>query len=373
MKTFLSLTIILLMAGAQSLFAQGLAEIKFEKMDHIFGKISEDGGLATYSFNLANTGQVPLIISAANASCGCTTPEWSKEPILPGKTGFIKVSFDPKGRPGVFTKTITVFANIPNSSRVLTISGEVLAHVKTIEELYPSDLGLLRMKNNYMAFVKVKDNEIKTDTLFFYNSGSSPVSIGYRFLPPYIKVKAVPETIQPKTKGYFLISWDGKQKTDYGFQMNRVYLLLNGKDDPKYALNVSATVEEDFSKLSAAELAEAPKIDFNSKTFEFGEITEGQKVDYVFKITNKGKRDLIIRSAKASCGCTAANPGTNLIKPGQSTDLKVSFDSQAKVGMQNKTVTVISNDPSQSIVTLMVTGTVKKKDEVTSQASTLNR
>ena len=85
---------------------------------------------------------------------------------------------------------------------------------------------------------------------------------------------------------------------------------------------------------------------------------------------NKGKRDLLIRSAKASCGCTAANPGTNLIKPGQGTDLKVSFDSQGKIGMQNKTITVISNDPSQSIVTLSVVGTVKKKEEATAQPRT---
>lgn len=369
MKKFFASFIILLNVGLFSCFGQGMADIKFEKMDHIFGKITEDNGPATYNFNFANIGKVPLVISAANASCGCTTPEWSKEPILPGKTGFIKVSYDPKNRPGVFNKTVTVFANIPNSSRVLTISGEVLPHVKTMEELYPSDLGLLRMKNNYLPFVKITDNEVRTDTLFFYNPGTSPVAIGYKFLPPYIKIKAVPETVQPKAKGYFLISWDGKQKTEYGFQMNRIYLLLNGKDDTKYALTVSATIEEDFSKLSAAELTNAPKIEFNSKTFQFGDITEGQKVEYTFKISNTGKKDLIIRSAKASCGCTAASPGTNLIKPGQNTDLKVTFDSQGKVGMQNKTVTVISNDPSQSIATLSITGTVKKKDEATTQTS----
>jgi hypothetical protein len=368
MKNFFVVLIILFLAGFHTTIkAQGTAEIKFEKMDHLFGKISEDAGPAVHVFNFANIGKVPLVISSANASCGCTTPEWTKEPVLPGKSGFIKVSYDPKNRPGSFTKTVTVYANVPNSTRVLTISGEVSPHVKTIEEIYPSDLGLLRMKNNYMAFVKVKDNEIKTDTLFYYNSGTVPVTIGYKFLPAYLKIKAVPETVQPKGKGYFLISWDGRQKTDYGFQMSRVYLLFNGKDDTKYALTVSATIEEDFSKLSSSEMANAPKIEFNSKSFQFGEITEGQKVDYVFKIMNKGKSDLLIRSAKASCGCTAANTGSNIIKPGQSTDLKVSFDSQGKVGMQNKTVTVISNDPSQATVTLAVTGTVKKKEEASNQ------
>jgi hypothetical protein len=219
------------------------------------------------------------------------------------------------------------------------------------------------MKNNYLSFVKIKDNEIKTDSLHFYNPGAAPVKIGYKFVPPNIKIKAVPEVVQPKAKGYFLITWDGNQKTDYGMQTNRIYLLFDGQDNTNYAVIVSATIEEDFSKLSASDLANAPKIEFNSKVFNFGEINQGEKADYTFKIMNKGKKDLLIRSAKASCGCTAANPGSNLIKPGESTDLKVSFDSQGKEGMQNKTVTVISNDPNQATVVLQVTGTVKKKEQ----------
>jgi hypothetical protein len=357
------LSAFLLIIDLQVIYGQGQAEIKFDKMEHQFGKIKEEGGPAVHNFNFANTASVPLVISSVTASCGCTTPEWSKEPVLPGKTGFIKVSYDPKNRPGNFSKTVTVIANVPNSTRVLTISGEVLPRVKTIEDIYPTDLGKLRMKNNYLSFVKIKDNEIKTDSLHFYNPGTAPVKIGYKFIPPYIKIKAVPEVVQPKAKGYFLITWDGNQKPDYGFQMNRIYLLFDGQDNTNYALSVSATIEEDFSKLSASDLANAPKIDFNSKVFNFGEINQGDKADYTFKIINKGKKDLLIRSAKASCGCTAANPGTNLIKPGESTDLKVSYNSQGASGMQNKTVTVISNDPNQATVVLQVTGTVKKKEE----------
>jgi len=365
-----SLTALLLIIGLHVAYGQELADIKFEKLDHSFGKIKEEAGPAVYNFNFANVGKIPLVINSVNASCGCTTPEWSKTPVLPGKTGFIKVSYDSKNRPGPFNKTVTVSANVPNSTRVLTITGEVIPKTLTIEEIYPRDLGKIRMKNDYMAFVKIKDNEIKTDSLHYYNPGTAPVKIGYKSVPKYITIKAVPEVIQPKSKGYFLITYDGNQKPDYGFDMKRIYLLFNGKDSTSFALTVSATIEEDFSKLNTAELANAPKIEFNSKVFEFGEITEGQKVDYVFKIMNKGKKDLLIRSAKASCGCTAASPGSNLIKPGESTDLKVSFDSTGKVGMQNKTVTVISNDPNQSTVTLQVTGTVKKKEEASNQTST---
>jgi hypothetical protein len=108
-------------------------------------------------------------------------------------------------------------------------------------------------------------------------------------------------------------------------------------------------------------LQNAPVIDFSTRVFEFGEITEGTKVEYLFKIMNKGKSDLLIRSVKASCGCTAANPTSNVVKPGTSTDLKVIFDSTAKLGMQNKTITIISNDPNTSTSILRISGNVINK------------
>ena len=88
-KIIALLSVSLLIIGLQDTYGQGQADIKFDNTNHQFGKIKEDGGLAVHNFNFANTGNVPLIISAVNASCGCTTPEWSKEPVLPGKTGFV--------------------------------------------------------------------------------------------------------------------------------------------------------------------------------------------------------------------------------------------------------------------------------------------
>ena len=73
---------------------------------------------------------------------------------------------------------------------------------------------------------------------------------------------------------------------------------------------------------------------------------------------NNGKSDLYIRSVKASCGCTAANPAKEMIPAGQSTTMKVVFDSRGKVGKQNKTITIISNDPKHPRTILWVKGNV---------------
>jgi len=99
----------------------------FEKDFHDFGKITA-GEKVTYSFKFSNTGKSDLIISTAAGSCGCTVPEFPKEPIKPGKTGYIKVQFNSEGRSGVQEKQVTIVANtIPNTNE-LKIRSEVITN-----------------------------------------------------------------------------------------------------------------------------------------------------------------------------------------------------------------------------------------------------
>ncbi|MCZ2476294.1 DUF1573 domain-containing protein [Aquirufa ecclesiirivi] len=102
--------------------AQGA--LKFKKEKHDFGTIAE-GIQATYSFEFTNTGNAPVVISNVQPSCGCTTPDWTREPIMPGKTGKVTASYNSTGRPGNFSKTITVINNGSTSQIILMISGSV--------------------------------------------------------------------------------------------------------------------------------------------------------------------------------------------------------------------------------------------------------
>ena len=88
------------------------AQIKFDKVSHDFGTFSESNPVQECVFTFTNVGQAPLIINQAVASCGCTVPSYTKEPIAPGKTGAIKVTYNGKGKfPGHFKKSITVRNN----------------------------------------------------------------------------------------------------------------------------------------------------------------------------------------------------------------------------------------------------------------------
>ena len=96
--------------------------MKFNQEDHNFGNVPE-GPSVSYEFELKNIGKVPIIISNAHGSCGCTVPTWPKEPILPGKTSKITVTYNTQGRPGQINKTVTVTTNV--GTKVLKISGNV--------------------------------------------------------------------------------------------------------------------------------------------------------------------------------------------------------------------------------------------------------
>lgn len=115
---------ILLATGMAS--AQKKAVISADETSHDFGQIKEADGKVSTTFVIKNIGEAPLVITRVIASCGCTTPEWTKEPIAPGQTGNIKITYDPKGRPGPFSKTISVYSNGKTGSFILTIRGEVI-------------------------------------------------------------------------------------------------------------------------------------------------------------------------------------------------------------------------------------------------------
>ena len=97
----------------------------FTKTEHNFGTIKEEIGAVTTKFEFTNNGDSPLIIQRVAASCGCTTPSYSREPILPGKKGEISAQYSTVRRPGAFNKTIRVYSNVPDTVYVLTIKGNV--------------------------------------------------------------------------------------------------------------------------------------------------------------------------------------------------------------------------------------------------------
>lgn len=129
----LFLSVVMVAFASLSLFAQDAAktvasgpEITVNKDVHDYGTIKQ-GGNGACEFKITNTGNAPLIISRAKGSCGCTVPEWPKEPILPGKSAIMTVRYDTK-RVGPINKSVTITSNATNNgSLVVRIKGKVIA------------------------------------------------------------------------------------------------------------------------------------------------------------------------------------------------------------------------------------------------------
>ncbi len=108
--------------------------------------------------------------------------------------------------------------------------------------------------------------------------------------------------------------------------------------------------------LSFAE--KGPRISFISDHYDFGSVLQGKTVEHTFVFENKGTEDLWIKEVTTSCGCTAALVSSNIVKPGDKGEIKVSYDSQGRASNVSRTITVVSNDPVEPVKELSISATV---------------
>lgn len=125
-KTFITFLLLTFVALIGHCTDNGYAQGTFPVRKHDFGIIKEEKGLVSTTFKVTNTGTKPLVIVDVTVSCGCTTREYTKKPIAPGKSGKVKVFFNPLGRPGAFRKTIKVHTNGREKRTSLYIEGTVI-------------------------------------------------------------------------------------------------------------------------------------------------------------------------------------------------------------------------------------------------------
>lgn len=121
------LTTLFLVSAILIVIAQGTAEIKFDKTTYSFGSFSESNPKVSCKFKFTNTGNGPLVIHQAIATCGCTVPQYPKEPIKPGESGEVTVIYNGTGKfPGHFRKSITLRTNAKNEVVRLYIEGDMI-------------------------------------------------------------------------------------------------------------------------------------------------------------------------------------------------------------------------------------------------------
>ena len=339
--------------------AQQLPKVKFDEQTHKFGSIREIDGPVTHEFKFTNTSNDTIVITGVKASCGCTTPGWSKEAISPGEKGFVKAQYNPRNRPGPFKKSLTV--NTSAGTTVLYIEGNVKPKPRTPKDEYPSLMGNLRLKYKTLNFGKITNRESVTKLFSIYNDGEQPITFKENSITPeHVSISIEPKTLQPKQKGELIATFDPTLRPGLGYSIDHLMLITDDPKMPEKKLNVMATVEEFFQPMTNEEYKKAPHIVVDETVHDFGDVTSGDIVRASFNIFNNGGDVLNLRKVVSNCSCTVSKPEKEDIQPGTSTDLNVTFDSTGKKGTQHKTITIYSNDPRKSVMMLTIKASVKE-------------
>jgi hypothetical protein len=337
--------------------AQITEPVFFKSKTYDFGEVVELGGNVEYDFTFTNLANRPMRILNVQASCGCTTPGWTKEIIAASGSGFIKVSFDPKGKPGYFNKTLTVITDIEKSPIVLIIKGNVVDKKSGGDELKVV-MGNFRVKSNSLTLGKVFVNKPAIAQEFkIQNAGSESITIKRANAPAHIKV-TTPVTLQAGETGMLNLNYDAKTLNRYGFIADRIELVTTDVDSIK-AISVYAMAEEFFPTLSATEITKAPVLLAANYALDFGRVHQGTKSELIVSLQNKGKQPLTIREVQPNCTCVTTSVDKNLLQPGEIATMKIVLDTKGRAGTQNKSITIYSTDPRNPVQRITMSGFIE--------------
>ncbi|MFT6036259.1 MAG: hypothetical protein ACI9XJ_001837 [Marivirga sp.] len=344
------------------LFAQSIpAKIAFSSSQHDFGNIDEADGSVKHTFKIYNISSDTLFLQSVRASCGCTTPFWSKEGILPGDTGRIVVAYNPLNRPGKFDKSVTVISSLPPTAKILKIKGYVNPKNLSLEENYPSEIGAIRFKSKFLNFGTITTKEAVTKAFDIFNQSTDTVSfLDHSVHGEYLKIKVVPSELAPSEKGEMVVTYAPKIRADLGFLNDQLVLFTDELENSNKSLNVIATILEYFPPMTEAELAKAPHITFDEEEFDFDRVNEGDSLVHSFVFKNIGGSPLNIRKIKSSCDCTISELDKNDIAAGESSTIKVIFNTLQRRGPQVKRITLFTNDPTAPAKDLVIKAYVKE-------------
>lgn len=343
----ISLAIGLSLFFASASFAQQVRPLQFQEVIHDFGYVDQNGGAVTYSFQFANIGDRPVRILSVQASCGCTTPDWTRDPVAPGKGGYIQASYDPKGRPGYFNKSLTVTTDADANPVILQIKGQVSvgSELVAVSE-FRSPMGSWKLKTASFNLGKVyRKDEFTVREFPVYNAGERPVTFLNMEGPSYIKAEVIPATLAPRMQGKVRVLYNGAGRNEYGFQSDRIDIHTDDEDMPLKSISVYVTLEDHFPVMSREELQKAPVLRIVGSTFDLGKIPQFKDARRVITLRNDGKSKLTIHAIQPNCWCINTTLGEKEIRPGEEATLEIRFNPEDRLGTQQKSIVIYSNDP----------------------------
>lgn len=335
--------------------------VRFDSDKWNFGQIAEDGGSVEHTFSFTNASPKPVVILDVTTSCGCTTPSYSRKPIVAGGKGEIVVSIDPMNRAGHFSKTVSVVTSFSQEPINLKVEGTITPRVKSLEEQYPFDIGGgVRLSANFHAFAYVGRGDSISETIGYVNTSQSAVRL--KFIPRessgLFEIN-YSETIPAGAKGEIKLTYAIPAASDKYGTLNDVFAIeVNGKLS-RTSFSANAIAVDRFD--SASDDISSPIAELSKKFIKFGDVKHGRKAeDATVKLIDNGSQPLIIRAVEwqgeaLQCSLKAGDS----IAAGKELTIRLSLDtSKCDYGVWVDRLKIITNDPTRPMQTLRVTAIV---------------
>ena len=343
--------------------------IRFDRKVHDFGDVLIAEGPVSCIFTFTNIGKAPLVIHNVISSCGCTTPEWNREPVKPGATGTIQATFSNDQGPYPFDKTLTVYVGVGSSSLdrpvLLRLRGVSHEQKKDLDELFTTHIGNLGLRKTEVSIGYIDQGVVKSDQMQVANLSKGELTVATASVTPGLTVTVTPNPIPARSMARLTYTVNPAEmgRTAWGRQQYDVTFRLNGRDYSD-KLSVSGVIKDNFEKLSKEDIERAGIPVVDRSYFEFGEVKKGATVNATYSIRNKGKNPLTIHHNHIDGRGNAAEIQTKLpltIKPGGKAEVKIKLDTAALdyQGEVIEVLTVITDAPSKPILNLFITGNVK--------------
>lgn len=320
-----------------------------------------DMGKVAYSqpvtavFELRNKGGRKLKIEDVKVSCGCIGAEYPQEEIGGGENFTLKLTYDAR-QMGHFHKTAAIYSNGSKKPVYLTMKGVVVESVEDFAGSYPYEFGSLRADKTDLEFDDVNKGDRPVQEIRIRNVGTTVLTPNLMHLPPYLSAVVSPEKLRPGHTGRITVTLNSSKLHDLGVTRTSVYLgnQLGDKVGSDNEISVSAVLLPDFGSMSALQKKNAPKINLSAEALDIDFAGKDKKKGEI-KITNNGRTDLKISSLHMFGNGLRVTLGKQVLKLGESTELKVTaFSEEMKSSRVKPRVLMITNDPEHSKVVINV-------------------
>lgn len=350
--------IIATIAFAITTASQSAPKIEWVENKYDFGVFNEDKGKVSCSFHAINIGDEPLVIVGARATCGCTVPTYDKDAIAPGDTAVVEVTYNASGRPGKFSKKVYIDTNTDPRRSTLTITGTVIGSEKSVRNRFPIDAGAMKLRTTTIPFGEIDKGKTKTAFIEAYNQSTDTLYPSFSNIPKHLRVVSN-NVVPPGEQTTFTVFYVSSDKNDWGLCYDNLTLRPDASTDSTINISVAAHIKEDFSNLTAEQLANAPKATITPDRLDFGRIKHGDILTATLSIENYGNDPLIIRKVNSpdKHGGITLKLDKHKIKKGKRAKIKITIDtSLCDKSMLNSRINIITNNPERPQATVRIVG-----------------